>query len=191
MEKLLTEDGISPQGGAGAWFQIVARIKEQLCFVSQDYKGDEAKAGASSEMQKTYELPDGSTINVNLPRCKAPEGMFKPDLIKEGDEAPGLIEIAKDTIQECDLDIRNELYKNVILSGGSTLYEGMPDRIEKELAAICPTKDIVNIVAPADRYYSVWCGGSTLCTLSTFAAQWITKDEFEENGAEIVHRKCQ
>jgi actin-related protein len=191
MAKLLTDDGIAEQGGKGAWFQIVAKVKETLSFVSKDFKADEAKANASSEFQKVFELPDGSTINVNLPRFKAPEGMFKPELIKEGSEEPGLIEIAKDSIQECDLDIRTDLYKNVILSGGSTLYEGMPDRIEDELNAICPQKDIVNIVAPADRYYSVWCGGSTLCTLSTFAAQWITKDEFEENGAEIVHRKCQ
>jgi len=79
---------------------------------------------------------------------------------------------------------------NVILSGGSTLYEGLPDRLEKELDQLMPKRDMVKIIASADRYYSVWTGGSTLISLSTFESQWITKEEYEENGAEIVHRKC-
>ena len=73
----------------------------------------------------------------------------------------------------------------------STLYEGLPDRLEKELNALCPQQGVVNIIAPPDRYYSVWCGGSTLCSLTTFASKWITKEEYDEHGAEIVHRKCQ
>lgn len=94
------------------------------------------------------------------------------------------------SIQECDIDIRKDLYGNIILSGGTTLYPGMPDRLEKEIDAMCPQPNMVKIIAPADRYYSVWTGGSTLCSLATFEAQWITKDEYEESGVEIVHRKC-
>jgi len=78
----------------------------------------------------------------------------------------------------------------VILSGGTTLYKGLPDRLQKELDAVCPQANMVKIIAAPDRYYSVWTGGSTLCSLSTFESQWITKEEYEENGAEIVHRKC-
>lgn len=71
---------------------------------------------------KTYELPDGSTVSINTPRFMAPEAIFNPALIKEGDETPGMHTMAFNSIQECDLDIRKELYGNVILSGGSTLY---------------------------------------------------------------------
>ena len=91
---------------------------------------------------------------------------------------------------ECDIDVRADLMSNVILSGGSTLYDGLPDRLEKELDALMPKRDMVKIIASADRYYSVWQGGSTLTSLTTFGSQWITKEEYEENGAEIVHRKC-
>jgi len=98
--------------------------------------------------------------------------------------------LAHKSNQECDIDIRPDLMQNVILSGGSTLYEGLPDRLEKELDALMPKRDMVKIIASADRYYSVWTGGSTLISLSTFESQWITKEEYEENGAEIVHRKC-
>lgn len=120
----------------------------------------------------------------------APEALFNPGLIKEGDETPGMHTMAYGTIGECDLDVRDDLAKNVILSGGTTLYAGLPDRVEKELEALYPKSGTVKIIASADRYYSVWTGGSTLSSLSTFEGQWITKDEYEENGAEIVHRKC-
>jgi actin beta/gamma 1 len=128
---------------------------------------------------------------VNTPRFVGPEGLFKPDLVKEGSEEVGVVGLATGSIDECDLDIRLDLYGNVILSGGSTLYEGLPDRLEKELQAVCHKSDAVNIIAPADRYYSVWTGGSTLCSLATFESQWITKEEYDDHGAEIVHRKCQ
>ena len=190
MVKLLTDDGITPQGGTSAWQQIVGKIKESLCFVSLDSAADKTKASESTELAKQYELPDGQTIVVNSPRFMAPEALFDPGLIKEGDEALGMHTMTHQSITDCDIDVRTDLYSNIILSGGTTLYEGLPDRLEKELDNLCPQKNVVKIIASADRYYSVWTGGSTLCSLSTFTSQWITKDEYEENGAEIIHRKC-
>jgi len=119
-----------------------------------------------------------------------PEALFYPGLIKEGDEAEGMHKMSNSSIHECDVDIRKDLYENVILSGGSTLYEGLPDRLEMELNKLAPQSGMVKIIATKDRYFSVWTGGSTLSSLSTFESQWITKEEYEENGAEIVHRKC-
>jgi len=120
----------------------------------------------------------------------APEALFNPGLIKEGDEALGMSDLGYKSICECDLDIRTDLYQNIILSGGSTMYEGLPDRIEQDIDKKCPQQGVVKVIATKDRYYSVWTGGSTLSSLSTFESQWITKEEYEENGAEIVHRKC-
>ena len=191
MVKLLTDDGIAEQGGKGAWFQIVRSIKEKLSFVALDFEKACQEASTSTVHEADYELPDGQTIKVNKPRFMAPEAIFQPSLIKEGDETPGVADLAFNSIKECDLDVRTDLYKNIICSGGTTLYEGFADRLAKEMDAKCPQTGVVNIIAPADRYYSVWTGGSTLCSLATFESQWITKDEYEENGAEIVHRKCQ
>ena len=119
-----------------------------------------------------------------------PEALFFPDLIKQGDEVEGLHKMTHSSINECDIDIRKDLYGNIILSGGTTLYPGLPDRLEQEIDKKCPQSGSVKIIASSDRYYCVWTGGSTLSSLSTFASQWITKEEYEENGAEIVHRKC-
>lgn len=118
------------------------------------------------------------------------EALFNPSLIKEGDEAKGMSDLCYQSITECDLDVRKDLYENIILSGGSTMYEGLPDRIEQDVDRLCPQQGVVKVIATKDRYYSVWTGGSTLSSLSTFESQWITKEEYEENGAEIVHRKC-
>jgi actin len=90
MVKLLARDNITEQGGISAWRQIVRGIKEKLCFVSIDPAADRAKASESSDLQKMYELPDGQTIPVNSPRFLAPEALFDPGLIKEGDETPGM-----------------------------------------------------------------------------------------------------
>jgi actin-related protein len=94
------------------------------------------------------------------------------------------------SIEECNIDIKLDMYSNVILSGGNTLLKGLPDRLEKELDALCPYPGRVKIIATSDRLFSAWQGGSTYSSMSTFESQWITKEEYDENGAEIVHRKC-
>jgi actin-related protein len=190
MVNLLQADGVTTTGGASAWAQIVKKMKEDLCYVTLNAEEEKGKASSSTEITKTFELPDGATVNINTPRFMAPEALFNPGLIKEGDETLGMSELCLKSINDCDLDIRKDLYENVILSGGSTLYEGLPDRIEKDVDAKCPQQGVVKVIATKDRYYSVWTGGSTLSSLSTFESQWITKEEYEENGAEIVHRKC-
>ncbi len=48
----------------------------------------------------------------------------------------------------------------------------------------------IKIIAPPERKYSVWIGGSILASLSTFQTMWITKAEYDEAGPQIVHRKC-
>ena len=178
LTNLLQADGISEQGGQSAWKQIVRKIKEDLCFVSQDPAADKKLAADSTQLQKNYELPDGQTVAINAPRFLAPEALFHPDLIKEGDEVDGMHKMSHNSIQDCDIDIRKDLYGNMILSGGTTLYEGLPDRLEKEVDAMCPQPGSVKIIATQDRYYSVWTGGSTLSSLSTFESQWITKEEY-------------
>ncbi|KAA6356824.1 MAG: putative actin beta/gamma 1, partial [Streblomastix strix] len=89
----------------------------------------------------------------------------------------------------CDSDIRRDLYGNVVLSGGSTMFAGMADRMSKELMALAPTAMKIKIVAPAERRTAVWLGGSIFAALP-LEKVWITKDEYEESGAGIIHRKC-
>merc|ERR1719402_674190 len=103
-------------------------------------------------------------------------------------ESSGSHETVYNSIMKCDVDIRKDLYANIVMSGGTTMYPGIADRMQKEITGLAPST--IKIIAPPERKYSVWIGGSILSSLSTFQAMWITKEEYEESGPGIVHRKC-
>jgi len=186
MMKILGERGHSFTTSAER--EIVRDIKEKLAFLSVQYDTDLAGADSNSELEKSYELPDGQVIQVGAERFRCPEVLFQPSFI--GKEAPGIHKLTYDSIQKCDIDIRKDLYQNVVLSGGTTMFQNIDKRLEKELKALAPASAKVKIVAPPERKYSVWIGGSILSSLSTFQDMWVTKDEYDESGPGIVHRKC-
>lgn len=168
--------------------EIVRDMKEKHCFVSQNYKEDLEKATTSTEHEVTYTLPDGNTCEFSTQRFKCPEFIFQPSL--DGREDKGVHELAYDSIMKCDIDVRKDLYANIILSGGTTMFEGFGERLYSEIGSLAPSTIKVKVIASPDRKYMVWRGGSTLSTLSTFSSMWITKAEFDEFGPSIVHRKC-
>jgi actin-related protein len=99
-------------------------------------------------------------------------------------------EIIYNSIMKCDVDIRKDLYGNIVLSGGPTMFPGIVERMNKELVALAPSTMKIRVIAPPERKYSVWIGGAILTSLSTFQQMWISKEEYDEFGPGIVHRKC-
>lgn len=187
MAKLLTEKGYVFTSSAE--MEIVRDIKEKLCFVALDYEAAMKQSYESSTFEKNYELPDGKVISIGNARFRCPEYLFKP-LEMNGRELDSIQSLTYNSIQECDVDVRRDLYQNIILSGGTTMYEGIGERLLKEIEARAPKSINVKVIASPDRRFAVWRGGSTLTSLSTFASMWITKEDYDENGATIVHRKC-
>ena len=146
----------------------------------------------SKSQDKEYELPDGRVVTVTTQRWRCPEALFDPLVL--GKEMPSFPRITVDSILKCDFDVRRELYSNIVMSGGTTMFTNIETRLHNE---ILKNKDVpiaihntVKVIAPPERKFLVWIGGSILSSLSTFQNMWITKQEYEENGKEIVHRKC-
>lgn len=142
----------------------------------------------SNSCEVQYELPDLNVITVGKQRFQCPEALFQPSFL--GKEDLGIHHLTFNSIQKCDVDIRKDLYSNIVLSGGTTMYEGLSDRLNMEISALAPSAMKIKVVAPPERKFSVWIGGSILSSLSTFQSMWITKEEYDESGPPIVHRKC-
>ncbi|XP_039522114.1 uncharacterized protein LOC120475491 isoform X2 [Pimephales promelas] len=187
LQKLLLEQGVCMR--TSAELEIVREMKESSCCVALDYEAALETAGsASSEVQ--YTLPDGRLVSLGSERFRAPEILFRPELI--GRDHYGMQESVFRSIMQSDIDLRRSFVGNILLSGGNTLLPGLPERLQQEVCGVCASdlSVCVRVVSPPERDSSVWSGGAALASRAELSGAWISAQEYQEFGPHIVFRKC-
>jgi len=180
-------------------FDTVRQLKEKLCYVGYDLNMEKTLALETTVLVEPYTLPDGRVIRVGAERFEAPEILFQPSLI--GLECKGMAEQLFLTIQQADIDTRMEFYQHIVLSGGSSMYPGLPSRLEKDLKEMYLEKALkgnksllkkfkLRIEDPPRRKHMVFLGGAYLAEIMKNKENfWITKKEYDEQGINCL-KKC-
>jgi actin-related protein 2 len=180
-------------------FETVRQIKEKLCYVAYDINQERALAQETTCQMESYTLPDGRVIKVGRERFEAPEALFNPSLIDC--EKSGMADLVFEMIQEADIDTRAEYYKHIVLSGGSSMYPGLPTRLEKDIknrylnevlngSVERMKKFKIKIEDPPRRKHMVFLGGSVLADIMKDRQEfWMTKKEYDEQGLRGVLAK--
>ncbi|GAA6085962.1 uncharacterized protein LOC113661155 isoform X1 [Tachysurus ichikawai] len=187
LKQLLTEQGVCMR--TSAEMELVRKIKEKCCFVAFNYEAElSGRGGANAQVH--YTLPDGHVVSLMTERFRAPEILFRPELI--GQDYYGMHESIFRSVLQSDVDLRRDLVGNIVLSGGNTLLAGLPERLQREISALAPAGlgEKVKVTSPPGRDFSVWRGGAVLANMPSFCSAWISQDEYEEFGPQIVFRKC-
>ena len=176
--------------------RIVGKIKEEICYIAKEYDNELKAAKASpDEYNRKIEVSGGETIEIDgCTRFKCSEALFQPSLIGV-DDKEGIHKMAYSAIMNCCKDIQKDLFGNIVLAGGSTMFPGFVERFTQEMKALAPEGVDVNVHAPSNRRHSAWIGAAMMADLPDVDIDWITKAEYEEGlvneGREwILKRKC-
>ena len=178
------------------WKKEIIRDIKETCLITNDepLKYDAEKdefIPTSVNQELTYDLPDKKTINLSQDRNLIIERVFNP--VKEYPDFLGYHQMVNNAISQADLEIKKELYSNIFLCGGNTLFTGFPERFQKQITNTNKQTFKIKIIthpSNTERKFSSWIGGSILSSLGTFHQLWLSLAEFEEHGASIIERKC-
>ena len=162
--------------------------RKRLCYVGVDLEQEKRLALETTYLSEKYQLPDGRTIVTGSELFEAPEILFHPHLI--GKECAGLSEVVFNSIQACDMDCRLDLYRHIVLSGGTTMLPGMSTRlgeglqqlyIDRILQGDATRKGVkIRVDDPPNRKHAVWIGGAVLADImKANDAWWVSREEWQ------------
>ncbi|GAA6040943.1 hypothetical protein JCM8097_003200 [Rhodosporidiobolus ruineniae] len=188
--------------------RLMHELKESVCAVLTPHWDD---ATAQGKPTRPFEFPDGFNTYLGLQRLTVPEVLFNPQRFLPQEIAsrplppsastipshpysalqPLVTGLIRASLVQIDPDLQATLLSNVVVTGGTTLIPGFVDRLQAELGAFAPSMKVKIHAAStsAERMHSAWLGGSILASLGTFHQLWIGKDEYQEVGASVVHRR--
>ncbi|KAK0498542.1 actin-related protein Arp4p [Armillaria luteobubalina] len=148
---------------------------------------------AASRAPRQYEFPTGYNTWFGAERYYVGEQFFihSPQMSASNHSLPKTIPaLISESLRSYDIELRQVLMGNVVLTGGGSLFSGFNDRLASELSRTFPHVKIHAPGNPIERRYGGWLGGSILASLGTFHQLWISKEEWQEHGKGIVAQRC-
>ncbi|KAM6164656.1 actin-like protein 10 [Rhynchocyon petersi] len=168
--------------------KTITQLKKRYCYVSLDFEGD-LRDPARHQPASIF-LGNGCPINLSSERFRCPEPIFQPSLL--GQNELGLPALVFRALQKMPQTLRKRLADTVVLAGGSTLFPGFTERLDKELEAQCRRHGYgalrPRLVAMPGRGTAVWTGGSMVASLNSFQCRWMTRAMYQECGSKLVHQ---
>jgi actin-related protein 3 len=186
--------------------EVAKRVKEQYSYVCPDIVKEYAKYDAEqSKWIRQYEgkhsvTSKPFTVDIGYERFLGPEIFFNPEIFSSDFLTP-LPKVVDDTIQTCPIDVRRGLYKNIVLSGGSTMFKDFGKRLARDIKRsvdyrIKRSEELsggkikavpleVNVISHHMQRYAVWFGGSMLASTPEFYNVCHTKKQYDEIGPSI------
>jgi len=163
-------------------------VKEQLCYVAENFAAELYGSANVTDLDQSFALPDQNVIvAAGTERFRAPEALFQPSLL--GQEVPGLHEMAQQSLRKCETDMQRGLLGRVVLTGGTMLFRGMRERVQRELQAAAPSTLTPSVSVPEAPQNAAFAGASIISSLSSFGASWISRADYEECGAAVIHSR--
>lgn len=164
------------------------KIKEQFSEVSLDDELTRNFETLTVNDRNIFTLPDGNVINISNEKFLAPEVIFRPEI--NSLDCSSLQQLVHDSINSVDIHLKKDFISNIVLGGGNTMIKNFSERLKKELQGMFPNnKDQIKINAQKERLYSSWIGASVVCSISNFQQMWVSKNDWEEIGSSVIHKK--
>ncbi len=163
--------------------KVLNEIKEKQCYIKTLKDENEDFVSIPSE----YILPDGSKLVLNDEKILAPEILFNNKLIFG--EYLTFHEMVINSINKVDINIKNKLYKTLILSGGNTKFKGIEEKMKTNLSYLIPRGVDIKIRTQINPELNCWNGGNIIASLNTFNKMLVNKKEWDERGKNIIHIK--
>jgi actin-related protein 5 len=125
-------------------------------------------------------------IHLNVERIRVPEVVFQPTIA--GLDQAGIVEIAANILTERigDSSYRDDVLKDIFLTGGNTMFEGFEERLKKELRAVLPAEQTIQVRRAGDCVLDAWRGAAAWAGKKESRRNFITKAEYAEKGSEYI-----
>ena len=182
LEQLLREKGIYlKHKKMKSWLEET--VKEH-CYVALDNKKEELVLKKNPQMERECLFIDSTILKLKHERYLAAEALFNPELA--GIPELPLIEGIVQSIKNCDISIRKELWQNILISGSIADLPGFIQRLHKELKDIVEIDIDIKIPECSKRGLLTWCGGRIFASINSFKEYWITIADYKKEGTNVL-----